>query len=310
MNSLLNKENNEDQAETALRQQLTKLDLKRKSIEHEADAIFLELTTPPDEGVEPMGIDTPLVDQDGYPRGDIDIYRTRTLRRQFRTLKTDHKDITAQIEGMLRQLTAMKHPNKDTDEQMEVQARRLPKPKPKYDPVTGKWVVMNWDGTVAGIPGGEKRNFADVDSELSGLTGDGDSDAISSLASSVVNSTRSANTADLEPHPPAEVIPRSDSGIKPPFARVDAVASGSPADEAGLKDEDLIVTFGPIHQDNNDHLKAIADLVPYVAGEQIEICLLRHQIEDDDWETVNLKLTPRPWSGRGLLGCHIVPYSK
>lgn len=108
MNSLLNKENNEDQAETALRQQLTKLDLKRKSIEHEADAIFLELTTPPDEGVEPMGIDTPLVDQDGYPRGDIDIYRTRTLRRQFRTLKTDHKDITAQIEGMLRQLTAMK----------------------------------------------------------------------------------------------------------------------------------------------------------------------------------------------------------
>jgi hypothetical protein len=107
MQSLPDKKN-EDSAESTFRQELATLDVKRKSMEHEADAIFLELTTPPDEGVEPMGIDTPLVDQDGYPRGDIDIYRTRTLRRRFRTLKTDYKEITVKIESMLLQLAAMR----------------------------------------------------------------------------------------------------------------------------------------------------------------------------------------------------------
>jgi 26S proteasome non-ATPase regulatory subunit 9 len=97
-----------NQAEDVIRKELTKLDVKKKTIEHEADAIFLELTTPPGEGVEPMGIDTPLVDQDGYPRGDLDIYRCRTLRRRFRELKTDHKEISNKIESLLIQLTALK----------------------------------------------------------------------------------------------------------------------------------------------------------------------------------------------------------
>lgn len=96
------------QAEAMLRDELTKLDVKKKTMEHEADAIFLELTTPPGEGITPMGIDTPLVDQDGYPRGDIDLYRCRTLRRRFRELKTDHQEISSTIESLLVQLSALK----------------------------------------------------------------------------------------------------------------------------------------------------------------------------------------------------------
>lgn len=106
MQNLLKEQDND--AETALRKSLAALDMKRKSMEHEADAIYLELTTPPDENVEPMGIDTPLVDQDGYPRGDIDVYRARTLRGRFRVLQTDHKQAERQIESMLQQLAAMK----------------------------------------------------------------------------------------------------------------------------------------------------------------------------------------------------------
>ena len=77
-------------------------------MQHEADAIFLELTSPPSEGVEPMGIDTPLVDREGYPRGDIDIYRARTLRQRFRVLHTDHKETEQEIENLLQQLAVMK----------------------------------------------------------------------------------------------------------------------------------------------------------------------------------------------------------
>ncbi len=192
-----------------------------------------------------------------------------------------------------------------------------PKPKPKYDPVTGKWVVMNWDGTVAGIPGGEKQLFEDIDRQMSGLTGDDD---VSSLGSSLVNSTRSIATADHEPRPPSIAVHDNNGERKEPFARVDAVAVESPAQEAGLKEEDLIVTFGPLHTENHDHLKAIAELVTEMAAEQksIEICVIRRKSRaengdvhtEDKWETLNLKISPRPWVGRGLLGCHIVPYSR
>lgn len=94
--------------ELTLRKTLASLDVQRKALEHEADAIFLELTSPPSEGVEPMGLDTPLVDNEGYPRADIDVYRARTQRNRFRVLKTDHKQIEGKIEGLLLQLARLK----------------------------------------------------------------------------------------------------------------------------------------------------------------------------------------------------------
>lgn len=94
--------------EQTLRKTLASLDVQRKAMELEADAIFLELTTPPAEGVEPMGINTPLVDREGYPRGDIDVHRARTQRGRFAVLKTDHKEIQGKIEGLLLQLARLK----------------------------------------------------------------------------------------------------------------------------------------------------------------------------------------------------------
>lgn len=94
--------------EQTLRKTLASLDVQRKAMELEADAIFLELTTPPADGVEPMGINTPLVDREGYPRGDIDVYRARTQRGRFAVLKTDHKEIQGKIEGLLLQLARLK----------------------------------------------------------------------------------------------------------------------------------------------------------------------------------------------------------
>jgi hypothetical protein len=104
-------QNNDDSTEdeeTLLRRTLATLDVQRKALEHEADAIYLELTTPPEEGIPPMGLDTPLVDEDGYPRGDIDVYRARAQRSRFRVLQTDHKEMAAKIEGLLVQLAALK----------------------------------------------------------------------------------------------------------------------------------------------------------------------------------------------------------
>jgi 26S proteasome non-ATPase regulatory subunit 9 len=95
-------------SEAEAKKALAALDVKRKALEMEADALHAELTLEGPEGQPPMGVDTPLVDRDGYPRADIDVYRARTLRGRLKTIQTDHKALMRDIEKGLAQLAALK----------------------------------------------------------------------------------------------------------------------------------------------------------------------------------------------------------
>jgi hypothetical protein len=178
-------------------------------------------------------------------------------------------------------------------------ARSAAKPKPKFDPLTGKWVVANWDGSVSGVPGGEQRRFDQLTTEVP-----------ANWASTLTPTPSQSATTTTTTPPPLTIL--DDYHI--PFARVDAVAEGSPAEAAGLQEEDLIVTFGDLHVGNHNHLKAIAELVPTMAVQQkaIPITLKRqrthHHHHPNEYETKTIQLTPRPWNGRGMMGCHIAPY--
>ena len=77
-----------------------KLDKKRQSLEEEASAITEELTASID-GKEPIGISTPLVDEEGYPRAEIDVYRARHLRKRLNEIKFDHDLIMKQMEDQI-----------------------------------------------------------------------------------------------------------------------------------------------------------------------------------------------------------------
>lgn len=70
--------------------------LKRKdAIEGRVKSIVAEL----DEfGV---GLGGKLVDGEGYPRNDIDVYRIRELRNEHARLQTDHKALMKEIEEEL-----------------------------------------------------------------------------------------------------------------------------------------------------------------------------------------------------------------
>jgi Nas2 N_terminal domain len=130
-------------------QRLKALNVQRQSLEWESEAIVSELTTSDKPEVPPMGIDTPLVDSEGYPRSDIDVYRARTLRSRLVAIRNDHKTIMNQIDDQLGQLSILQD---DGDKRQHVEneqsARSAAKPKPKFDPKTGKWVVKNWDGSM------------------------------------------------------------------------------------------------------------------------------------------------------------------
>jgi 26S proteasome non-ATPase regulatory subunit 9 len=101
------------------------------------------------------------------------------------------------------------------------------------------------------------------------------------------------------------------------FARVGAVTSNSPADHAGLLVGDLVVRFGRVNASRvapADALLAVRDLV--VASENARISVVVERAAaaaapdaaaPATTTTHVLALTPRRWSGPGLLGCLLNP---
>ncbi|KAI0927158.1 hypothetical protein AcV5_007768 [Taiwanofungus camphoratus] len=75
----------------------------------------------------------------------------------------------------------------------------------------------------------------------------------------------------------------------------------------GLMRDDLVVSFGSLTRASfsSTSLQPLADLVAAQENREISVQILR-----PPEETITLRFTPRSgWGGRGLLGCHIVPYT-
>lgn len=291
--------------------------MRKKSLQSEAEAIVSELTAELPDGGPPIGIDTPLVDREGFPRADIDVYRARTLRKRFKEIQTDHRALEKEMGRGLEEAAALaregdglaarsgasvSNTTAAADEE-ERRLRRAPKPKPKLDPKTGKWVVKSWDGSVAGIEGGDARSFEDLAStpEVAAVPpaatgGDG----------------RARPTPAARQGNPQQPVSFQDTT---PFAVVDQVFPDSPADEAGLVEGDVLLGFGPVHAGNHQGFRAIAELLPRVAGDAgtIGVTVRRKTYAlggvCEVIKTERVELKPRTWGGRGLLGCHIQPYS-
>ena len=68
-----------------------------------------------------MGLDTPSVDADGFPRADIDadidVYRARHLRNRLAVIRTDHKNLMKQMEQGLHHLSSSNQLNQQTDDE-------------------------------------------------------------------------------------------------------------------------------------------------------------------------------------------------
>ncbi|BEJ16326.1 hypothetical protein CspHIS471_0509310 [Cutaneotrichosporon sp. HIS471] len=86
-----------------------------------------------------------------------------------------------------------------------------------------------------------------------------------------------------------------------PVARVNSVAPSSPAADAGLAPGDIIYSFSGITAATEGGMQAIGAVVQRSEGQTLTLLVLRGN------ERKMLRLTPRAWSGRGLLGCHILP---
>lgn len=126
-----------------------------------------------------------------------------------------------------------------------------------------------------------------------------------------------------QPHPGPSALP---APLEAPFAKVNSVVAGSPAETAGLCVGDSITKFGWVDWTNHERLSRVAEVVSHNEGVHgvlptnrrrtladvtqvpITVKALRPNASGGPAETVQMQLTPqRNWGGRGLLGCHLVP---
>jgi 26S proteasome non-ATPase regulatory subunit 9 len=93
-----------------------------------------------------------------------------------------------------------------------------------------------------------------------------------------------------------------------PFAIVNSVAPDSPASACGLKKGDKILQFGYItrRQVDQNGFNILSSAVEANLGKKMPIKVLR----EDSPSVIDLVLTPKSWSGRGYLGCHLLPMAK
>uniref|UniRef100_A0A8D3CHF4 26S proteasome non-ATPase regulatory subunit 9 n=1 Tax=Scophthalmus maximus TaxID=52904 RepID=A0A8D3CHF4_SCOMX len=185
---------------------------KKDDIEEQIQAYYDVLE---DQGV---GVEGPLVDAEGFPRGDVNVYQIRTARHNISCLQNDHKALMAEIEEALHKLHAREKAKREQDE--------------------------------------AEAHVEAMEQEVT---------------------------------------------LPPPFAQVDAVTQGSPACGAGLRVGDEVIEFGSVNAENFQNLQNIAAVVQHSEGKPLRVAVIR------DGHKVQMSLTPQRWSGRGLLGCNIVP---
>ncbi|KAK1527498.1 26S proteasome non-ATPase regulatory subunit 9 [Colletotrichum costaricense] len=85
--------------------------------------------------------------------------------------------------------------------------------------------------------------------------------------------------------------------LEEPFAKVNAVVPGSPAELAGLKPNDQIRIFGYVNSSNHDNLKKVAECVQGNEGRPVLVRISRPS--QGAREELHVTLTPRRnWGGR------------
>lgn len=134
--------------------------------------------------------------------------------------------------------------------------------------------------------------------------------ALSNQPGSGASSAAAADAGEpARPPAPAAAAPPQGSAAAtqhpaaalPPFAVVDELSQGSPAAAAGLQLWDQMLSFAGVTKQTPDTLQAVAAALQANQGRPVETVVLRQGAP------AVLQLTPQPWGGRGLLGCHLRP---
>lgn len=82
------------------------------------------------DGEKNIGMDGPLVDNDGYPRNDIDVHKIRIARNKIICLSNDHKALMSKLADILTKI----HENQGASNGSNGQEEPMDTNKPQLEP--------------------------------------------------------------------------------------------------------------------------------------------------------------------------------
>lgn len=88
-----------------LKKELFQMEAKRKEIENELTMHRIVLDN------NNVGMSDKLVDDDDFPRGDIDVWAVKQARSAIIKLENDAKDLFARMQSKLEELHSLSKPN-------------------------------------------------------------------------------------------------------------------------------------------------------------------------------------------------------
>lgn len=92
------------------------------------------------DGEKNVGMDGPLVDNEGYPRNDIDVHKIRIARQKIICLSNDHKSLMTKLADLLNKIHENQASNNgakpDAAEEEPMEETKNKKPFAKIDLVT------------------------------------------------------------------------------------------------------------------------------------------------------------------------------
>ena len=91
-------------------------------------------------------------------------------------------------------------------------------------------------------------------------------DAIEKKVQEIFETKVESTGAPPDDAPIPRQVTRLESALPVPFARINSVAAGSPAESAGLRTGDEIRLFGRVNIGNHSNLKAVAECVEESEG--------------------------------------------
>ena len=118
-----------------------------------------------------------------------------------------------------------------------------------------------------------------------------------------------ANSRDSSEASSASASGRRSSETKLPFAYIKSVEPDSPASRAGLQVNDELLEVGSVNEKNFTSLLDIKAVIESSEDKRVRV-LLQRKGPDGNVKLVLTGLTPKRWSGEGLVGCTVFPLEK
>ena len=161
------------------------------------------------------GLDGPLIDSEGFPRSDIDVFAVRKARYEYHCLINDLENISKTLS------VAVTKYFQGTNQALQQTAEAIPTPSSSTS-----------------------TEHTEPNSKKSSQT----------MTSSVHSSTSCSS---------------SSSSIYIPIFRIKSILDNSPADQAGLEPNDLVIQFGTLNSQNlaNDIFPSVVQVINSVRAQ-------------------------------------------